>query len=80
MTAPRWDMHCIPTEALRDLAAAMDRLEFWYRGMQPNHDKAPCLRELEMSPSGRLTAHVSFAEEDSFVVLEYIDGRWEEMK
>lgn len=76
---PHGGQHCITVASLRQLAEAMERLDFWYRGIKPGHVDPPCLREVEMSPKGRLVAMVSFIDEpQGFVMLEYINGRWEE--
>lgn len=71
--------HCITQDALLALVEAMDRLDDWYHRQTGRETCGPCLRELDITLGGRLTAHVTLEPEGGIVLLEYSNetGRWE---
>ena len=73
---PRSGEACITAAALGRLALTLEKLDKWHTkiGGDPNH--RPCLHDIDVSPTGRLTAHITL-DHDGHMVYEYVHDRWE---
>jgi hypothetical protein len=72
--------HCVTQDALLALVEALDRLDDWhYQATRRETPCGPCLRELDITLGGRLTAHVTLEPDGGIVLLEYdhLRERWE---